>query len=314
MRTSRSLLIVFLGLVLVFTVRGFVRAQTVDVQFFPETGHSVGGEFLRYYNSAADPQLVFGYPITEQMISRDGKTVQYFQRARFELGTDSSGAPQVHLTPIGQALYTPGQPQNVANPLACQFVNATGFPVCFQFLDFYRHHGGPDRFGIPISPMELHDGVLVQYFESARFEWRTEGFRGRVVPTDLGRIYFDVLAEDPAQRSPIPPQDAAINPVLALRVRAYVAKSITRTSGEQAVYVIVRNQTNRPVSNASGAATITLADGTKQAINFTTDARGVALIAFSFNHQIAGEMVPIEISVLYQNLSATTRTSFRIWF
>jgi hypothetical protein len=162
--------------------------------------------------------------------------------------------------------------------------------------------------------MELHDGVLVQYFESARFEWRTEGFRGRVVPTDLGRIYFDVLAEDPAQRSPIQPQDAAINPVLALRVRAFVSRSITRTSGEQAVYVIVRNQTNRPVPNASGTATVTLADGVQQAINFTTDGRGVALIAFSFNHQIAGELVPIEISVLYQDLIATTRTSFRIWF
>lgn len=301
-------------MILLMKAWGAVRAQSADVRFFLETGHTVRGEFLRYYNTARDPALVFGYPITEQMVSRDGKTVQYFQRARFELVTDPAGAPRIQLTAIGQALYSPGQPQPVNNPQACQLFPATGHSVCFQFLDFHRANGGIDYFGNPISPLELQNDILVQYFEKARFEWRTNGFHGRVVLTELGRIYFDVLVEDPAERNPIQPQDAAINPVLSLQIRAYVSKSITRTSGDQTVYVIVRSQTNQAVADANGIASVLLPDGTTHSAKFRTDARGMAQVSFNFSNQTAGEMVPIDITVTYQNLSAKTKTSFRIWF
>src|ERR687887_1601928 len=78
------------------------RAQSADVQYFPETGHYIKGDFLHFYKSVADPKLLFGYPITEQMTSRDGKTVQYFQRARFELHTDLSENQRIQLTSLGQ--------------------------------------------------------------------------------------------------------------------------------------------------------------------------------------------------------------------
>lgn len=314
MRATRHIISFFLVVILLLAARGFVQAQTAAVQFFPETGHTIRAEFLNHYNRAPDPKLVFGYPITERMISRDGKTVQYFQRARFELIAEPTGTPRVLLTPLGQALYTPGQPQTINNPRACQFINNTGFPICFQFLDFHRANGGLEQFGAPISPLEMHNGILVQYFEKARFEWRTDGFNGRVVPTDLGRIYFDALGEDPAQRNPVEPLDAAIDPVLSIRIRAYVSSPVTRSSGDQTLFVVVRSQTNRVIANASGIATVTLPDGKTQTITFTTDARGVAQVTFNFNHQKAGEMVPIEISVMYQNLRAKTETSFRIWF
>ena len=78
----------FLILTILLTQWGTASAQSADVQFFPETGHNVKGDFLRFYKSVPDPKLVFGYPITEQITSKDGKTVQYFQRARFELRAD----------------------------------------------------------------------------------------------------------------------------------------------------------------------------------------------------------------------------------
>jgi hypothetical protein len=314
MKTTRNLFLFFLVLILLLVARGGVQAQAVELQFFAETGHTVRGEFLKYYNSAGEPKLVFGYPITEQMNSRDGKTVQYFQRARFELVSDSAGTPRIQLTAIGLVLYTPGQPQPVNNPQACQLFNSTGYSVCFQFLDFHRAHGGLEQFGNPISPLELQNDILVQYFEKARFEWRTDGFFGRVVPTDLGRIYFDVLGEDPAMRNPIDPLDATINPVLSIKILAYVSKPVTRMSGEQTVYVIVRSQTNQPVANARGTAYVRQPDGTTQAINFVTDSRGMAQVSFNFYNQNAGRMVPIDIEVTYLNLSAITKTSFRIWF
>jgi len=57
---------------LLLTTQGTAYAQSTDVQFFAETGHSVKGVFLQFYKSAKTPQLVYGYPITEQMTSKDG--------------------------------------------------------------------------------------------------------------------------------------------------------------------------------------------------------------------------------------------------
>ena len=79
-----------------------VKAQSTEVKYFPETGHNVREDFLQFYLKAKDPTLVFGYPITETFTSKDGKTVQYFQRARFELDRDILGNPRVQVTSIGQ--------------------------------------------------------------------------------------------------------------------------------------------------------------------------------------------------------------------
>lgn len=295
---------------LLLATQGAAQAQSTDSQFFLETGHSVKGIFLQFYKSAKSPQLVYGYPITEQMASRDGKTVQYFQRARLELTSTQS----VQLTPLGSLTYQPKSPLTINNPNACQ-VYPTGFPVCLTFLEFYKANGGPAQFGNPISPFESSDGLIVQYFEGTRFEWRADRPADqRVVISDLGRIYFDQLKEDPAQLKPSEQPDATINAVLSLKVRAFVLKAVALKSGQQTVYIIVQNQISKPVSNANGKALVKFPDGTTQEFLFTTNAAGIAQISFNFQDQKSGELVPIEITVNYQALIGTTKTSFRIWF
>ena len=49
--------------------------------FFPETGHHLSDEILTAWRSTG--LMIFGYPISEPMIE-DGRTVQYFERARLE--------------------------------------------------------------------------------------------------------------------------------------------------------------------------------------------------------------------------------------
>jgi hypothetical protein len=300
--------------ILIFTVLlttwGPVQAQSTDVQFFPETGHSIRGNFLQFYKSAKNPQLVYGYPITEQMISRDGKTVQYFQRARFE----ATNTQSVQLTALGSLTYQQKSPMTINNPNACQSY-PTGFSVCLTFLDFYKANGGPAQFGYPISPFESSDGLIVQYFQAARFEWRADRPADqRVVISDLGRIYFDQLHEDPALLKAIDRPGAPTDPVLSLTVRAFVLKAVTLRSGQQTVYIIVQNQISKAVSNATGKALIRLSDGTNQEIPFATNTSGIAIISFNFSDQKSGELVPIEITVNYQSIIGTTKTSFRIWF
>lgn len=313
MNAVRRFVVLFFLLILPLTAWGPVKAQSSDVLFFPETGHNVRGDFLRYYKSVVDPQLLFGYPITEQITSKDGRTVQYFQRARFELRTDLPA--RVQLTDVGRSAYKAGSQQlDITNSQGCDLF-PTGFRVCFAFLDFYKLNGGAAQFGNPISPFEFHENLIVQYFEKARFEWRADRPEGqRVVLTDLGRYYFDQLGEDAAHLKPIDPVDATINAVLSIHARAFVLKPVSLANGQQTVFILVQSQTNQAVANATGKATIRLTDGRTQDYFFSTNNSGLGSVTFTFENQKQGELVPISIVVTYQGLAATTTTSFRIWF
>jgi hypothetical protein len=135
-----------------------------------------------------------------------------------------------------------------------------------------------------------------------------------VVLTDLGRIYFDQLGEDPDHLKPVTPLDATINSVLSIKVRAFVAKPITRASGQQTVYVIVQNQTGQAISNATGKAMIKWPNGRTEEYFFTTNTAGIGTATFNFADQNQGDLISIEVVVAYQGLAGATRTSFRIWF
>jgi hypothetical protein len=309
MRAHRQIAVLIPILVILLTSWGTAGAQSTSDQYFAETGHFVRGAFLQFYKNAKDPLLVYGYPITEQFTSRDGKIVQYFQRARFEW----TNAQTIQLTPLGRIMYRPKNPLPI-NSKGCELF-LSGYRVCFTFLDFYKANGGPAQFGEPISPFESHEGGIIQYFEGARFEWTPNSSSGQQVTiSDLGRIYFEQLGEDPAHLKPVQPLDATINPVLSLKARAFVLKSVTLPSDSQTVYIIVQNQTSQAVSGATGKAILRLPDGKNEEFVFTTNTSGIAQISFNFRDQMSGELVPIEITVAYQGLIGNTRTSFRIWF
>lgn len=316
MNVARRSAILLLVPIIVLASWGNVRAQSSgDVQYFPETGHNVKGEFLRFYKSVSDPLLVFGFPVTEEFRSVDGNTVQYFQRARFELHADLLEGQRVTLTSLGKAIYKPTSGQmDISNPSACQLFS-TGFRVCFAFLEFYKANGGAAQFGKPISPFVFQDNLIVQYFEKARFEWRADRPENqRVVISDLGRLYFDQIGEDQSQLQPITSFNATINNILSINARAFVAKSITLASGQQTVYIVVESQTHQAISNATGKVTIHFSDGRTEDYFFTTNASGLGSIQFGFAKQVPGDLVSIDILVTYQGLSATTITSFRIWY
>jgi hypothetical protein len=299
---------------LLLTTWGSVQAQTSDIEYFAETGHNVRGDFLRYYRSISNPTYIFGYPITEQFTSKDGKSVQYFQRARFEV---SNNAPfNVKLTPLGRETYSPGRQLVINNPLACRTFTETGYSVCFAFLEFFEQNGGVDTFGYPITPFEFHNNEIVQVFENARFEWRPGLAEGqRIGLTDLGRLYFDQLGEDPAFLRPVTQGEGGIGPrILNLQVRAFPAEAVTSPNDQQTVYVLVQDQNLQAVGNANGFATIQLPDGQLLSQTFSVNEKGVGTFRFEYQNQPNGRLVYINISVTYNNLQGKTATSFRIWY
>ncbi len=166
------------------------KGTETDVRYFPETGHSVGHGFLRYWE-AFGGLPTFGYPITDEF-QENGVTVQYFQRARFEW---HPGAWPSHFDVLlgllgsklaqQQGLLNTAPFQRVSNAqnANCTYFDATGHGVCSRFRDYWESHGGLTVLGYPISQEFQQNGVTVQYFERQRLEfhpanspqWQVEG-------------------------------------------------------------------------------------------------------------------------------------------
>ena len=164
------------------------RAQAGS-RTFPETGQTVQGRFLDYWtNHGGLPQQ--GYPISSEMQERndtDGKTytVQYFERAVFELHPENQPPNDVLLSLLGSFIYSQKYPngapaQTPNNEAGSQLFTATGHRVGGEFLSYWQTHGGLAQQGYPISDefQELSptDGktYTVQYFERAVFELHSE--------------------------------------------------------------------------------------------------------------------------------------------
>jgi hypothetical protein len=312
---ARRSLTVLLAFCLLSITWASVFAQTLDFKYFAETGHNVKGEFLKFYNSNPNASMLFGYPITEEFTTKDGLTIQYFQRARFELSPQLAQGQRVNLTAIGSVMYLPQEPMSVSgNALACRTFS-TGFDVCYDFLAFFDQYGGSAQFGNPISEFEYRDGRIVQYFEKARFEWQPGRPEAqRVVLSDLGRIYFDKLGEDPALLPSVKPIDNSQSAILSLKTHAFVKKAVTLADDSQSIFIIVQDQNRRPVSNAVCQATITWPDKHMDSANITTNANGIGIIPFTFAKQPHGSMVYTHVTCTYNDLKASTVTSFRIWY
>lgn len=300
---------------LLLTVWIPVRAQATESEYFSETGHNVSGEFLAFFNSNPDAAYIFGYPITEQFTSKDGKTVQYFQRARFEYNPDMPEGQRTQLTQLGRDMYATTGILNVGNSFACRTYVETGFAVCFAFLEFFDANGGAAQFGFPISGFEYHENKIVQYFERGRLEWqpwRAEGYR--VVISDLGRAYFDKLGEDPALLAPVSPLNNAPRVVSDMRVRAFVWKAVTLANDEQLFFVVVQDQNMQPIVGASCTAVVNWPNGAKDSTIISSDMNGVGILSLAFQNQPYGSLIYTDIACTYNNLSGNTTTSFRIWY
>jgi len=297
------------------------ETQPGEVHYYPQSGHSVHGEFLETYLSVPNRERIFGYPITEAYIEgSQGRTVQYFERARFELRREAPEELRVFISPLGEYMNQGRLPQ----PLpfyapGCLSFAETEFLVCYAFRDFFEAHGGTAIFGFPRSNFEILDHRIVQYFQRARFEWYPELPPGqRVVLAPLGRIYFNYIAEDPALLLPSPPRSVVNNlpqTVLELRTRAFPQRATLPHQGEQTLFIVVQDQNLLPVANAEVSLVMRLPSGQEDRIIVPgfTDKNGILRYTFQFADQPLG-VAQIQVHASFLSLQARTLTSFRIWY
>ncbi|MDQ5826458.1 MAG: S41 family peptidase [Chloroflexota bacterium] len=175
---------------------------------FPETGKTVKGRFLEYWNRNGGLAQQ-GFPISEEMQEKsptDGKTctVQYFERAVFEWHPENPKPNDVLLSLLGVFQYegkygaagAPGQKASTA-PGAQKFTE-TGKTVGGKFLEYWKSHGGLAQQGFPISEEFTEVSQLngkpytVQYFQRAVFELHPENPPPHdVLLSQLGRYQFE---------------------------------------------------------------------------------------------------------------------------
>lgn len=166
------------------------KAASTGSQFFPETGYSVSGEFLNYWQSNGGLSI-FGYPITPAHYEKNPSTgqsylTQWFERNRFELHPENAGTPYVVLLGLlGNQLTAsrraeqPFLPVPPVNDTADRrYFSQTGHTLAYGFKDYWDNHGGLAVFGYPVSEefqeMTPQGTFTVQYFERNRFEFHPE--------------------------------------------------------------------------------------------------------------------------------------------
>lgn len=145
--------------------------------YFPQTGHYLAYGFLDYWRHNGDI-AVFGYPISEEM--RDpatGLTVQYFERAVFEYHPNAAQGWSVQLQRLGaeQTASRVGEPPfqaiSAADNAVTTYFPQTSHTLALGFRAYWQTHGGLRIFGYPLSQELTENGMTVQYFERARFEY-----------------------------------------------------------------------------------------------------------------------------------------------
>jgi hypothetical protein len=199
-----------------------------DDRFFPETGRTIGGVFLDFWQRNGG-LAVFGYPLTERL-QEGGRDAQYVERQRFELHSENQAPYNVLLGRLGaQLLELRGvswQTGAASPDRACLWFSQTQRNVCDQgggvgFRSYWSSHGlefdgrrgtsyaeSLALFGYPLTEATLETNsngvrVITQWFERARFEWYPDN------PSDykvlLGRLGAELLEAQGRQPQPGPP-------------------------------------------------------------------------------------------------------------
>lgn len=236
----------FLVALILFTADGldrlesWIHAQGIPLLYFAETGHTIAGPFLDYFQEQGGAER-FGFPITEEIA--DGERIlQYFQKAvLIRSATDPEGA--VVTASLGQLLGAQSPPlsesyfaQRYHFPYL--YFPETGHTLAFAFREYFQIHGGAEDLGYPISEPFFESGRIVQYFQNARLEWHPQNPLSEKVQLGfLGEEYFAARGLDPVLRAAVEP----LTPASTVTTPGFTLGSIVRVQGTGAQGLLLRS-------------------------------------------------------------------------
>src|SRR5574340_1235052 len=286
------------------TFPGLTQSDTGGEDF--GTGHLVRGPFLEQYTSVENPLEIYGLPITgefEGMSAYGITTVQYFNKARFDLVKGADGEDAVVVANLGELMYPgPGPLAPVATdgPTCRKFT--TGKSVCYAFLQYYDANNGGLNFGDPISDLEIREGRYVQYFQKARMEWVPElDADSHVVLTDLGKRYFDIVVGDPDRLKP--------------QAYAFVSQPLISSGSQQTLNVIVVDMYRKPVADAQVWVFTITPDGRRDPYRAPdTNKDGITMLTFPVGQLSPQQIVELEVKISVNGEEASAKSWYRVWY
>jgi hypothetical protein len=191
--------------------------------YFDQTGHHLRDDFLHAWQANGGLRT-FGFPISERL-NEDGREVQYFERARFELHPEHAGTQYiVQASLLGnwvtqdrrdEAPFQRQDPPSNNNDPSRQYFPQTGHTLAYGFKTYWEQNGGLYVFGYPISSefrefnRDSGKEHTVQYFERARFEWHPE-FQGTPYEVLLGRMGAEFADANNIDTSSVPKSSDSI--------------------------------------------------------------------------------------------------------
>lgn len=144
-------------------------------QYFDVTGKTVNADFLDTFQRYGLERI--GYPLSDERVE-DGQTVQYFERVRMERHPELAAKGYgVLFTRLGVDLNGGDHFAKVASfaPTASKvYISQTGHSLAEPFLSYWKNNGSVEFFGYPIAEPMTQDGMYVQWFERARFEYHAD--------------------------------------------------------------------------------------------------------------------------------------------
>jgi lipoprotein-anchoring transpeptidase ErfK/SrfK len=202
--------------------------------YIPETGQSIDGVFLDFWR-ANDGIANYGYPISPE-VQQDGRTVQYYQYARFEYWPEDPDGVVVQLGSIGEDLR-PKLVQRVAAPSSSKakksntvmemanyaqawmplsdkeaaqentanwrYVPETGHSVKFGFKSYWEATGEASYIGNPLTEEYALKGTTYQIFERGQLAWK-DGSDPWMVPLGPAVAAKYKVSTDPQPQGDLP--------------------------------------------------------------------------------------------------------------
>ncbi|HKP53667.1 MAG TPA: hypothetical protein VJ183_13575 [Chloroflexia bacterium] len=184
-----------------------VLVPGLNKRLFPETGKTVAGLFLDYWDQNGDLAQQ-GYPISEVLgeispLNKKPYTMQYFERAVFEYHPENNSPYNVLLSQLGTFRYKQKYPNGAPNQKPNSSPETVLFPktgkhLGGKFLGYWQKNGDVAQQGYPISEefpekSDLNGKIYtVQYFERAVFEMHPEnaGTKYEVLLSQLGTFRY----------------------------------------------------------------------------------------------------------------------------
>ncbi|HEX8600637.1 MAG TPA: CAP domain-containing protein [Chloroflexia bacterium] len=207
----------------------------VASQYFSPTGKSVQGTFLSTFNRYGLERI--GYPLTEERVE-NGQVVQYFERVRMESHPEVASNP-VLFSRLGAEMTQGVQFAKVApfkSTRTRAYFPATGHSLGGGFYTYWQQNGGLALFGLPLSEEFKENGLTVQWFERARFEFHPElvGTGKAIQLSHLGSIAYS----SQSNRTTSAPAPAASNAPTVQEAPA----SVSLTGAESYVLQAINEQ------------------------------------------------------------------------